>query len=197
MWPGDAVEIKNNLRMAWVTVNHLWCIDDSVLGRRINLEAGTNVANLRHDDEPVKRAVNDERVSTGSAQVRHGRRPQCQSGDQHGLECRVTDSCQTTTKPGKTVTAERSPRCFGSGRARRQDDLSRDCSIKVRVARRSRWETAEGETPTRSASSDWVMPRGTSKYPVSMATRRVRYWEGESPVMFPESPAPGLPSFLR
>jgi len=62
---GQSVEIKNSVVMADSSVPHLSYVGDSVLGRGVNFGAGTNVANLRHDDEPVEITVKGERVSTG------------------------------------------------------------------------------------------------------------------------------------
>ena len=47
---GHGVEVKNSVLMADASVGHLSYVGDSVLGRGVNFGAGTNVANLRHDD---------------------------------------------------------------------------------------------------------------------------------------------------
>ncbi|MFB6210450.1 MAG: bifunctional sugar-1-phosphate nucleotidylyltransferase/acetyltransferase [Halobacteriales archaeon] len=62
---GHSVEIKNSVLMDHTHVAHLSYVGDSVIGRHVNFGAGTNVANLRHDDEPVSVMVKGERVSTG------------------------------------------------------------------------------------------------------------------------------------
>ncbi|MFB6354237.1 MAG: bifunctional sugar-1-phosphate nucleotidylyltransferase/acetyltransferase, partial [Halobacteriales archaeon] len=54
---GHAVEVKNSVLMAGATAGHLSYVGDSVLGRDVNLGAGTVVANLRHDDAPVELTV--------------------------------------------------------------------------------------------------------------------------------------------
>ncbi|MXR40189.1 NTP transferase domain-containing protein [Halobaculum sp. WSA2] len=61
---GHAVEVKNSVLMEGATVGHLSYVGDSVLGRDVNFGAGTTVANLRHDDEPVRTMVKGELVST-------------------------------------------------------------------------------------------------------------------------------------
>jgi len=43
---------ENSVLMADASVGHLSYVGDSVLGRGVNFGAGTNVANLRHDDKP-------------------------------------------------------------------------------------------------------------------------------------------------
>ena len=46
-------------------VPHLSYVGDSVLGRDVNLGAGTNVANLRHDGASVQMMIKGEGVDTG------------------------------------------------------------------------------------------------------------------------------------
>ncbi|MFB6131412.1 MAG: bifunctional sugar-1-phosphate nucleotidylyltransferase/acetyltransferase [Salinigranum sp.] len=62
---GHAVEVKNSVLMSGASVGHLSYVGDSVLGRDVNFGAGTTVANLRHDDRPVKTLVKGDVVSTG------------------------------------------------------------------------------------------------------------------------------------
>ncbi|MCD7781892.1 MAG: NTP transferase domain-containing protein [Methanosphaera sp.] len=62
---GNAVEIKNSIIMDGTNVNHLSYVGDSVIGVNCNLGAGTNLANLRFDDEHVQVSVKGERVDSG------------------------------------------------------------------------------------------------------------------------------------
>lgn len=62
---GNAVEIKNSIIMDNTNVNHLSYVGDSVIGVDCNLGAGTNLANLRFDDENVKVTIKDKRVDSG------------------------------------------------------------------------------------------------------------------------------------
>lgn len=62
---GHACEVKASLLMAGAHVAHLSYVGDSVLGERVNLGAGTLVANLRHDGETVKVMQEGARVDTG------------------------------------------------------------------------------------------------------------------------------------
>ncbi|WP_144903842.1 bifunctional sugar-1-phosphate nucleotidylyltransferase/acetyltransferase [Halobellus captivus] len=62
---GHGVEVKNSILLSEAAVPHLSYVGDSVLGRDVNLGAGTKVANLRHDDASVKMTVKGERVDTG------------------------------------------------------------------------------------------------------------------------------------
>jgi UDP-N-acetylglucosamine diphosphorylase / glucose-1-phosphate thymidylyltransferase / UDP-N-acetylgalactosamine diphosphorylase / glucosamine-1-phosphate N-acetyltransferase / galactosamine-1-phosphate N-acetyltransferase len=62
---GNAVEIKNSIIMDGTNVNHLSYVGDSIIGADCNLAAGTNIANLRFDDEGVKVTVKGERINSG------------------------------------------------------------------------------------------------------------------------------------
>ena len=62
---GHGVEVKNTVVMSGTNVPHVSYVGDSVLGPDANLGAGTQVANLRHDDGDVMTVVKGDRVSTG------------------------------------------------------------------------------------------------------------------------------------
>jgi bifunctional UDP-N-acetylglucosamine pyrophosphorylase/glucosamine-1-phosphate N-acetyltransferase len=62
---GNAVEIKNSIIMENTNVNHLSYVGDSIIGSNCNLGAGTNIANLRFDDKPVKISVKGKKTDSG------------------------------------------------------------------------------------------------------------------------------------
>ena len=62
---GNAVEIKNSIIMDNTNVNHLSYVGDSVIGSNCNLAAGTNIANLRFDNENIKVNIKDKKVDAG------------------------------------------------------------------------------------------------------------------------------------
>ncbi|BDZ67851.1 bifunctional sugar-1-phosphate nucleotidylyltransferase/acetyltransferase [Methanobacterium ferruginis] len=62
---GNAVEIKNSIIMDGTNVNHLSYVGDSIIGADCNIAAGTNIANLRFDDEGVKVTVKGKRIDSG------------------------------------------------------------------------------------------------------------------------------------
>jgi len=62
---GNAVEIKNSIIMDGTNVNHLSYVGDSIIGANCNIAAGTNIANLRFDDEGIKVTVNCKRIDSG------------------------------------------------------------------------------------------------------------------------------------
>lgn len=51
---GHATEIKNSIIMPGTKIPHFNYIGDSIVGSNCNFGAGTKIANLRHDNEPVK-----------------------------------------------------------------------------------------------------------------------------------------------
>jgi len=104
---GNAVEIKNSVVMAETHVPHLSYVGDSVLGRAVNFGAGTTVANLRHDDEPVKQTVKGERVSTGRRKYGVVVGDGAKTGIHTALHPGVVLSSGARTAPNETVTRDR------------------------------------------------------------------------------------------
>jgi bifunctional UDP-N-acetylglucosamine pyrophosphorylase/glucosamine-1-phosphate N-acetyltransferase len=51
---GHATELKNSIIMPGTKIPHFNYIGDSIVGSNCNFGAGTKIANLRHDNEPVK-----------------------------------------------------------------------------------------------------------------------------------------------
>ena len=104
---GHAVEVKNSVVMANATIGHLSYVGDSIVGPRVNLGAGTNVANLRHDGESVAVTVGDRRVSTGRRKFGTVLGPDVQTGIQTGIHPGVTLSAGEHTAPGEIVSRDR------------------------------------------------------------------------------------------
>jgi len=104
---GHAVEVKNSVLLPEATVAHLSYVGDSVLGPRVNLGAGTQVANLRHDDNPVAARVAGERVSTGRRKFGAVLGPDVKTAIQTGINAGVTLSAGTRTEPGEDVLRDR------------------------------------------------------------------------------------------
>ncbi|HLF07241.1 MAG TPA: bifunctional sugar-1-phosphate nucleotidylyltransferase/acetyltransferase [Thermoplasmata archaeon] len=66
---GAGSEIKNSILFAKTNAPHLNYVGDSILGEEVNLGAGTCIANLRLDSDPVECVVRGERVSTGKKKL--------------------------------------------------------------------------------------------------------------------------------
>jgi bifunctional UDP-N-acetylglucosamine pyrophosphorylase/glucosamine-1-phosphate N-acetyltransferase len=104
---GHGVEIKNSVVRAGSAVPHVSYVGDSLLGTNVNFGAGTQVANLRHDDAVVSQTVKGERVSTGR------RKYGVIAGD--GVKTAVNTSINpgvclsggSITTPGESVTRDR------------------------------------------------------------------------------------------
>lgn len=104
---GHAVEIKNSVILENTNVGHLSYVGDSVVGRNANFGAGTNVANLRHDDEDVELTVKGERVSTGRKKFGVVIGDGVKTGINTGLHPGVKLSESARTDPGETVARDK------------------------------------------------------------------------------------------
>ncbi|NHN58798.1 MULTISPECIES: bifunctional sugar-1-phosphate nucleotidylyltransferase/acetyltransferase [Halorussus] len=104
---GHSVEVKNSVVGRGTHVAHLSYLGDSVLGRDVNFGAGTNVANLRHDDRPVQLTVKGERVSTGRRKFGVVVGDEAKTGINTSLNAGVTLSAGAATTPGEVVTRDR------------------------------------------------------------------------------------------
>ncbi|WP_435346624.1 bifunctional sugar-1-phosphate nucleotidylyltransferase/acetyltransferase [Haloarchaeobius sp. HRN-SO-5] len=104
---GHGVELKNSVVMAGTNLNHLSYVGDSVLGPGVNVGAGTNVANLRHDDDTVALTVKGDRVSTGRRKFGVVAGAGAKIGINTSLDPGVTLSTDATTEPGERVSRDR------------------------------------------------------------------------------------------
>jgi len=104
---GHAVEIKNSVVLSGTSIGHLSYVGDSVVGRDANFGAGTNVANLRHDDRPVKVTIKGERVSTGRRKFGAVVGDGVKTGINTSLDPGVTLSTGVATVPGERVARDR------------------------------------------------------------------------------------------
>jgi bifunctional UDP-N-acetylglucosamine pyrophosphorylase/glucosamine-1-phosphate N-acetyltransferase len=100
---GNGVEVKNSVLMRGAAVPHLSYVGDSVLGENVNLGAGTQVANLRHDDADIRMTVKGERVSTGRRKFGVVAGPGAKTGVNTSLDPGVVLSAGATTDPGERV----------------------------------------------------------------------------------------------
>jgi UDP-N-acetylglucosamine diphosphorylase/glucosamine-1-phosphate N-acetyltransferase len=104
---GHGVEIKNSVLMSGTNVPHLSYVGDSLLGTDVNLGAGTQVANLRHDEADIEQTVKGERVSTGRRKYGVVAGPRSKTGINTSLAPGVVLSANATTKPGESVDRDR------------------------------------------------------------------------------------------
>ncbi len=104
---GHAAEVKNSVLSAGAAVSHLSYVGDSILGRDVNFGAGTNVANLRHDDADIKFTVKGDRVSTGRRKFGVVAGDGVKTGINTSLTPGLKLSGGATTRPGETVDRDR------------------------------------------------------------------------------------------
>jgi len=62
---GEFSAVKRSVIMNHSNVPHFNYVADSIIGEKVNLGAGTKIANLRFDEKPVKVTIKGERVSSG------------------------------------------------------------------------------------------------------------------------------------
>lgn len=104
---GNGVEIKNSVVMHDSNVPHLSYVGDSLLGEGVNLGAGTQVANLRHDDSAVRMTVKGERVSTGRRKFGVVAGPGAKTAINTSLNAGVVLSANASTTPGESVVRDK------------------------------------------------------------------------------------------
>ncbi|MFC6865132.1 bifunctional sugar-1-phosphate nucleotidylyltransferase/acetyltransferase [Halomicroarcula sp. GCM10025817] len=104
---GHGVEVKNTVIFEGSNVPHVSYVGDSVLGSDVNLGAGTQVANLRHDGDPVRLTVKGERVSTGRRKFGVVAGDGAKTAINTSLNAGVVLSPGATTVPGESVTRDR------------------------------------------------------------------------------------------
>lgn len=104
---GHGVEVKNSVVMRETRVPHLSYVGDSVLGASVNLGAGTTIANLRHDGEPVRVTVDGERVSTGREKFGVVVGDRARTGIDTALNAGVVLGTGVHTDPGERVLEDR------------------------------------------------------------------------------------------
>lgn len=103
---GHAVEIKHSILMSNTNVNHLSYVGDSILGSRTNFGAGTVVANLRHDEQPVTMQIKGEKTPTGRRKLGVVTGPDTKTGINTSLCPGIKLPAESRTKPGETVFEE-------------------------------------------------------------------------------------------
>jgi UDP-N-acetylglucosamine diphosphorylase/glucosamine-1-phosphate N-acetyltransferase len=101
------VEVKNSIVMHDTNIPHFSYVGDSLLGPSVNLGAGTQVANLRHDDRDVEQTVKGERVSTGRRKYGVVAGDGAKTGVNTSLSPGVVLSPGATTNPGESVMRDR------------------------------------------------------------------------------------------
>lgn len=103
---GHACEVKASVLMEDARVSHLSYVGDSVLGEDVNLGAGTDVANLRHDDEEVESTVKGRTVDTGRRKFGAVFGDGAKTGIDTSLDAGVKVDAGAKTAPNESVFAD-------------------------------------------------------------------------------------------
>jgi bifunctional UDP-N-acetylglucosamine pyrophosphorylase/glucosamine-1-phosphate N-acetyltransferase len=104
---GNGVELKNSVLMRGAAVPHLSYVGDSLLGPEVNVGAGSQVANLRHDGADIEQTVKGERRSTGRRKYGVVAGDGAKTGVNSSIAPGVVLSPGATTLPGEQVLRDR------------------------------------------------------------------------------------------
>ena len=100
---GHATEVKHSLLLPGSKAPHFNYVGDSILGKDVNLGAGTKLSNLRNDGQEVLLRLSDQRIPSGlrkfGAVLGEGSALGCNSVTNPG----VILGCNSTVWPNATV----------------------------------------------------------------------------------------------
>ncbi|DAC67134.1 MAG TPA: hypothetical protein D7I13_05285, partial [Candidatus Poseidoniales archaeon] len=100
---GHATEVKHSLLLPGSKAPHFNYVGDSILGKDVNLGAGTKLSNLRNDGQEVHLRLSDQRIPSGlrkfGAVLGEGSALGCNSVTNPG----VILGCNSTVWPNATV----------------------------------------------------------------------------------------------
>ena len=106
---GHATEVKHSILLPGAKAPHFNYVGDSILGKDVNLGAGTKLSNLRNDGGEVHVRLNGERLPSGlrkfGAVLGEGVATGCNSVTNPG----VVLGCNSTGGPNATVTGIHGP----------------------------------------------------------------------------------------
>jgi len=107
---GHATEVKHSILLPGAKAPHFNYVGDSILGKDVNLGAGTKLSNLRNDGGEVHVRLNGERLPSGlrkfGAVLGEGVATGCNSVTNPG----VVLGCNSTVWPNATVTGIHGPK---------------------------------------------------------------------------------------
>lgn len=100
---GHGCEVKNSILFEEAKVPHVSYVGDSLLAERVNLGAGTQVANLRHDDADVTALTPRGPIDTARRKLGVVLGAEAKTGINASLNVGVILGPGETVKPGETV----------------------------------------------------------------------------------------------
>lgn len=104
---GNAVEVARSVIGDEVDMKHLAYVGDSILGNKVNIGAGTVIANLRHDNSSVKMNINDNFVDSGRRKLGAILGDGVKTGINTSIYPGVKLNVGVTTLPGEVITKDR------------------------------------------------------------------------------------------
>ena len=101
---GHASEIKHSVLLPGAKAPHFNYVGDSILGKGVNLGAGTNISNLRNDGGEVRLRIHGERIGSGLRKFGAILGEGCQLGCNSVTNPGVILGCNSVVWPNVTVT---------------------------------------------------------------------------------------------
>ena len=101
---GHASEIKHSVLLPGAKAPHFNYVGDSILGKGVNLGAGTKISNLRNDGGEVQLRIHRERVGSGLRKFGAILGEGCQLGCNSVTNPGVILGCNSVVWPNVTVT---------------------------------------------------------------------------------------------
>ena len=101
---GHASEVKHSILLPGAKAPHFNYVGDSILGKGVNLGAGTKISNLRNDGGEVQLRIQGERVGSGLRKFGAILGEGCQLGCNSVTNPGVILGCNSVVWPNVTVT---------------------------------------------------------------------------------------------
>ena len=101
---GHASEIKHSVLLPGAKAPHFNYVGDSILGKGVNLGAGTKISNLRNDGGEVQLRIHGERIGSGLRKFGAILGEGCQLGCNSVTNPGVILGCNSVVWPNVTVT---------------------------------------------------------------------------------------------
>ncbi len=96
-------EIKNSIILKGSKIPHFSYVGDSLIGKDVNLGAGTKIANLRHDGGNIKVSVDGKKVDSGRRKLGALIGNNCKLGINTSVNCGKIIASNSKTAPGEFV----------------------------------------------------------------------------------------------
>jgi bifunctional N-acetylglucosamine-1-phosphate-uridyltransferase/glucosamine-1-phosphate-acetyltransferase GlmU-like protein len=99
---GHTTEVKNSIFLSSAKAAHFAYIGDSILGKDVNLGAGTKLANLKFNKKNITLVINNEIINTGLKKLGAILGDKCQTGCNSVLQPGTLLGKESYVYPGKT-----------------------------------------------------------------------------------------------